>query len=129
MSDSSNEEFCPRYEYFGTLVAVNAAYAAHNGRVIVPSRCYYKPSKDRPLAGARFSVKDNIDVAGQKTTLCNRAWTEFISLWKRDCPDGAEHDDIAAYLETMAFVAESDLILGLKAARIPTEVEVGRSMY
>ncbi|EJP69348.1 amidase-like protein [Beauveria bassiana ARSEF 2860] len=80
MSDSSNEDFCPRYEYFGTLVAVNAAYAAHNGRVIVPSRCYYKPSKDRPLAGARFSVKDNIDVAGQKTTLCNRAWTEFISV-------------------------------------------------
>ncbi|KAM0742631.1 hypothetical protein ACQRIT_002808 [Beauveria bassiana] len=60
--------------------AVDAAYASHNGRVVVPSRCYYKPSKDRPLAGARFSVKDNINVAGQKTTLCNRAWTEFISV-------------------------------------------------
>ncbi|KAM3561270.1 hypothetical protein MY1884_002454 [Beauveria asiatica] len=60
-----------------TLVAVDTAYAGHNGRVVVPSRCYYKPSKDRPLAGARCSVKDNVDIAGHKTTLCNRAWTDF----------------------------------------------------
>ncbi|KAM3566887.1 hypothetical protein ARSEF4850_000192 [Beauveria asiatica] len=62
---------------FSTLVAVDTAYAGHNGRVVVPSRCYYKPSKDRPLAGARCSVKDNVDIAGHKTTLCNRAWTDF----------------------------------------------------
>ncbi|PQK10607.1 hypothetical protein BB8028_0002g09270 [Beauveria bassiana] len=66
--------------YVFLRVTVDAAYASHNGRVVVPSRCYYKPSKDRPLSGARFSVKDNINVAGQKTTLCNRAWTEFISV-------------------------------------------------
>lgn len=48
--------------------------------MVVPSRCYYKPSKDRPLAGARISVKDNIDIAGHKTTLCNRAWTDFYPV-------------------------------------------------
>ena len=48
-----------------------------NGRVIVPSRCYYKPSESQPLAGARISVKDNVDIAGHKTTLCNRAWMDL----------------------------------------------------
>lgn len=43
----------------------------------MPSRCYYKPSKSRPLDGARISVKDNIDIAGHKTTLCNRAWEDL----------------------------------------------------
>lgn len=60
-----------------SLIAVDAPYAGVNGRIVVPSRCYYKPTKDRPLAGARISVKDNIDVAGHKTTLCNRAWTDL----------------------------------------------------
>ncbi|KAJ9493640.1 hypothetical protein H2202_010884 [Exophiala xenobiotica] len=51
--------------------------AGTNGRVIVPSRCYYQPSESRPLDGARISVKDNIDIAGHKTTLCNRAWQDL----------------------------------------------------
>lgn len=60
-----------------SLVAVDAARAGVNNRVVVPSRAYFKPSKDRPLDGARISVKDNIDISGHKTTLCNRAWTEL----------------------------------------------------
>lgn len=43
----------------------------------MPSRCYYKPNKSRPLDGARISVKDNIDIAGHKTTLCNRSWIDL----------------------------------------------------
>ncbi|KFA55966.1 hypothetical protein S40293_04009 [Stachybotrys chartarum IBT 40293] len=43
-----------------------------DARVIVPSRCDSKPSKERPLDGARISVKDNVDVAGHKNTLCKR---------------------------------------------------------
>lgn len=60
-----------------TLVALDAPRAGIDGRVVVPSRCYFKPSKERPLDGARVSVKDNIDIAGHKTTLCNRAWIEL----------------------------------------------------
>lgn len=43
----------------------------------MPSRCYFSPSKSRPLDGARITVKDNIDIAGHKSTLCSRAWTEY----------------------------------------------------
>lgn len=48
-----------------------------DGKFIVPSRCYVKPSTSRPLDGARISVKDNIDIAGHKTSLGNRSWLEF----------------------------------------------------
>ncbi|KAF2240746.1 amidase [Trematosphaeria pertusa] len=58
--------------------------AGIDGRVVVPSRCYFKPSKLRPLDGARISVKDSIDIAGHKTTLCNRSWIELY-------PPKAEH--------------------------------------
>ncbi|OQD66177.1 hypothetical protein PENPOL_c005G02364 [Penicillium polonicum] len=54
--------------------------AGTSGRVIVPSRCYYNPSPSRPLDGARISVKDNIDIAGHKTTLCNRAWIQLYPV-------------------------------------------------
>ncbi|KAL8741430.1 MAG: hypothetical protein Q9190_005963 [Brigantiaea leucoxantha] len=58
--------------------------AGTSGRVVVPSRCYYKPSKSFPLDGARISVKDNIDIAGHKTTLCNRAWIELYPAKTKD---------------------------------------------
>ncbi|KAF4764335.1 hypothetical protein HAV15_000346 [Penicillium sp. str.  len=60
-----------------TIFALDAPKAGTNGRVIVPSRCYYNPSPSRPFDGARISVKDNIDIAGHKTTLCNRAWIQL----------------------------------------------------
>ncbi|KAK2591957.1 hypothetical protein QQS21_010363, partial [Conoideocrella luteorostrata] len=63
-------------------VAVDASVAGLGGRVIVPSRCYYKPSVSRPLDGARISVKDNIDIAGHKTSLCNRAWMDLYPAKK-----------------------------------------------
>lgn len=53
---------------------LDSPQAGIHGRVVVPSRCYYQPSKMRPLDGARIVVKDNMDVAGHKTTLCNRSW-------------------------------------------------------
>lgn len=55
-------------------MTLDQSQAGTDGRVIVPSRCYFSPSKSRPLDGARIGVKDNIDIAGHKTTLCNKAW-------------------------------------------------------
>lgn len=72
-------------------MTLDTPQAGLGGRVVVPSRCYFKPSPDRPLDGARISVKDNIDIAGHKTTLCNRAWEELY-------PARSEH---AACVQTM----------------------------
>ncbi|KAH6630486.1 amidase [Chaetomium sp. MPI-SDFR-AT-0129] len=69
--------FKPSSESPGSLVVLDTSEAGTNQRVIVPSRCYFKPSKSRPLDGARITVKDNIDIAGHKTSLCNRAWQEL----------------------------------------------------
>ncbi|KAF5120173.1 Glutamyl-tRNA(Gln) amidotransferase subunit A [Metarhizium anisopliae] len=42
--------------------------------VAVPSRLYYTPTKDKPLAGVRISVKDLFDLKGLKTSGGNRAF-------------------------------------------------------
>ncbi|KAI0485871.1 amidase [Xylaria cf. heliscus] len=51
--------------------------AGVDGRVIVPSRCYYMKSPSLPLNGLRVAIKDSINIKGQKTTLNNRAWRDF----------------------------------------------------
>lgn len=51
-------------------------------RVAVPSRLYAEPSSKRPLAGARISVKDNFKLAGIKTTMNNRGFTELYPVDK-----------------------------------------------
>lgn len=66
--------FKPSLESPGSLAVLDTSEAGTNQRVIVPSRCYFQPSKSRPLDGARITVKDNIDIAGHKTSLCNRSW-------------------------------------------------------
>ncbi|CAG7559972.1 unnamed protein product [Fusarium equiseti] len=60
-----------------TDLAILDAQGGIDARAAVPSRCYFNPTKDRPLEGARIAVKDNIDVAGHKSTLCNRAWEDL----------------------------------------------------
>ncbi|EGX95643.1 amidase, putative [Cordyceps militaris CM01] len=45
--------------------------------VAVPSRLYSSPSKEKPLAGARISIKDNYDLSGIRTTMMNRAYNEL----------------------------------------------------
>ncbi|KAL4936545.1 amidase signature domain-containing protein [Aspergillus oleicola] len=45
--------------------------------IAVPSRLYSRPSKDRPLAGARVSLKDIFHLAGTQTTMMSRAYTEL----------------------------------------------------
>lgn len=59
--------------------------------IAVPSRLYAQKSKRLPLAGTRVSVKDNFKLAGIKTTMTNRAFTE---LYPAD-------EDTAEYIETL----------------------------
>ncbi|KAI9670874.1 MAG: hypothetical protein M1817_003759 [Caeruleum heppii] len=44
------------------------------GPIKVPSRLFYTPSHDKPLAGFRFAVKDVIDIAGCKTGCGNEGY-------------------------------------------------------
>jgi Amidase len=54
--------------------------------VPVPSRHYYKVSAEKPLAGARVSLKDIFDVQGIKTTLSSKAWSELYSAANTSAP-------------------------------------------
>jgi hypothetical protein len=43
----------------------------------VPSRLYFTPTADKPLAGVRVGVKDLYDLVGLKSSRGNRAWYEL----------------------------------------------------
>ncbi|CAH0058415.1 unnamed protein product [Clonostachys solani] len=59
----------------GTFQVLSAKVASSATLSIgVPSRLYYKPSKERPLAGVRIAVKDIFSLAGVKRSNGNRAW-------------------------------------------------------
>uniref|UniRef100_A0A8H7TM40 Amidase domain-containing protein n=1 Tax=Bionectria ochroleuca TaxID=29856 RepID=A0A8H7TM40_BIOOC len=59
----------------GTFQVMSAKVAGSATLSIgVPSRLYYKPSKERPLAGIRIAVKDIFSLAGVKRSNGNRAW-------------------------------------------------------
>ncbi|KAI0337273.1 amidase signature enzyme [Trametopsis cervina] len=45
--------------------------------VAVPSRLYFTPSTQKPLAGKRLAVKDIFDIAGTKTSCGNRAFYDL----------------------------------------------------
>ena len=42
----------------------------------MPSRLYFQATQETPLAGARVSLKDIFDLAGAKTTMMSRSYTE-----------------------------------------------------
>ena len=59
----------------GTYAALPAAIPGIQAPAVgVPSRLYYSPSPERPLAGVRLGVKDIYDIAGVKTSDGNRAY-------------------------------------------------------
>lgn len=45
--------------------------------VAVPSRLYSPKSDSRPLNGLRVTIKDNIHLAGVKTSMGNRAYIDY----------------------------------------------------
>lgn len=50
------------------VLNVTCAAAGSNLAIAVPSRLYFKVTKEKPLNGLRVSIKDNIDVQGVKTS-------------------------------------------------------------
>lgn len=52
----------------------------------VPSRLYFTPSKDKPLAGVRLGVKDIFHLNGTKISNGNRAWHHFYPFSTKTTP-------------------------------------------
>lgn len=61
----------------GTYSVLPANVAGQSLAVAVPSRLYYTPTVDKPLAGVRVGIKDIYDIAGLRTSNGNRAWYHF----------------------------------------------------
>ncbi|TWU72696.1 hypothetical protein ED733_003806 [Metarhizium rileyi] len=54
--------------------------------VAVPSRLYFKPRPEKPLAGVRLGVKDIYDLRGVKTSNGNRAWYKHYPAAEETAP-------------------------------------------
>ena len=52
----------------------------------------------KPLKGATVLVKDMFDIAGTKTTLCNRAWTEYHATSTETAPCIKRIQDLGAWV-------------------------------
>ncbi|TGO51362.1 hypothetical protein BOTNAR_0359g00120 [Botryotinia narcissicola] len=66
------------YEKTEMLAELDNTFTANKVRMVVPSRSYsVVKSSDKPLSGVRIAVKDIFDIKGFRTSLCNRAWTEY----------------------------------------------------
>ncbi|KAH3905666.1 hypothetical protein HBI56_201990 [Parastagonospora nodorum] len=60
--------------------------AGHTVYAVDPPRCYFQKSLEKPLNGVRIVVKDIFDIAGTKTTLCNKAWRDLYSVSSEHAP-------------------------------------------
>ncbi|SPO03679.1 related to D-mandelate dehydrogenase [Cephalotrichum gorgonifer] len=59
----------------GTFQPLSAHVSGASAMTVgVPSRIYYTPTEDKPLAGVRVGIKDIYALAGVKQTNGNRAW-------------------------------------------------------
>ncbi|KAF4440224.1 hypothetical protein F53441_12366 [Fusarium austroafricanum] len=52
----------------------------------VPSRLYFTPTKEKPLAGVRMGVKDLYDLAGVKSSRGSRAWYRLYPAANKTAP-------------------------------------------
>ena len=61
----------------GSYSVLPANVVGQHLAVAVPSRVYFTPTADQPLAGVRLGVKDIFDLKGMRTSNGNRAWYHF----------------------------------------------------
>ena len=64
----------------------------------VPSRLYAMTSQEKPLAGMRITIKDNFALAGIKSTMTNRAYTELYGPKKESAVQVQKLLDLGAVI-------------------------------
>ena len=94
-----------------TTLATNGIWR----NVAVPSRLYARPSSQKPLAGARVSVKDNFRLAGVKTTMTSRG---FIELYPIDSETAAYVNKL---IELGAVIVGKTKMCSFAAGEEPTD--------
>lgn len=92
--------------------------ALHKGTfksIAVPNRLYAAPNKEKPLAGARISIKGNYDLEGIRTTMMNRAYNELY-------PPRASSADFAIKLTQLgAIIVGKTKMSAFTSAEEPTD--------
>ncbi|KAI0199400.1 putative amidase [Astrocystis sublimbata] len=83
--------------------------------IAVPSRLYSSPSKDKPLAGVRVSIKDNFDLEGIRTTMMNRAYNELYP------PRTSTADYAAKLIKLGAIIVGKTKMSAFASAEEPTD--------
>ncbi|ORX94204.1 amidase signature domain-containing protein, partial [Clohesyomyces aquaticus] len=58
----------------GEFYVLPAGIVGQNLALAVPSRLYFTPTEEKPLAGVRIGIKDIYDIKGLRTSNGNRAW-------------------------------------------------------
>ena len=66
--------------------------------VPVPSRLYYTPTDDQPLAGVRFTAKDVYHVKGVKTGAGSREYFKLYPEQEKSSPSVQKLIDLGAVL-------------------------------
>lgn len=83
--------------------------------IAVPSRLYASPSKEKPLAGARISIKDNYDLEGIRTTMMNRAYNELYP------PRTSSADFVTKLTQLGAIIVGKTKMSAFASAEEPTD--------
>ncbi|KAH3680011.1 hypothetical protein WICPIJ_008455, partial [Wickerhamomyces pijperi] len=71
---------------------------AHAQTIAVPSRLYYTPTDEQPLAGFRIGVKDLYDIAGIKTGGSSRHYYDVYDPANATCPSIQRLIDLGAVI-------------------------------
>ncbi|KAK0716702.1 putative amidase [Apiosordaria backusii] len=83
--------------------------------IAVPSRLYSSPSKEKPLAGVRVSIKDNYDLKGIRTTMMNRAYNELYP------PRTSSADYVTKLTQLGAIIVGKTKMSAFASAEEPTD--------
>lgn len=83
--------------------------------IAVPSRLYSQITAQKPLAGARVSLKDIFQLAGTKTTMMSRSYSELYG------PDDASADYTKKLIELGAVVVGKTKMTQFASSDEPTD--------
>lgn len=82
------------------LIELDSTLTSNKLRAVVPPQSYSRSADlaEKSLAGVTIAVKDMLDIEGSRTTLCNRACTEYQSPKDETAPCIKRLQDFGAWV-------------------------------